>query len=156
VKIARVSANNRLRSFEVCAGATTYRLPWAALRLVPGPSNRIVACAPDPELGCEAFTYRLADGREDSVHLDAVLEYNRDPETLRVLLLHRLTVAARARLEASGLSHREVARRLATSASQFYRLLDPANTSKSLDAMLGLLHVLGCEVEVLVRERQRA
>lgn len=30
----------------------------------------------DPELGREAITYRLESGREGSVHIDAVLEYN--------------------------------------------------------------------------------
>jgi hypothetical protein len=33
----------------------------------------------DPELGREAFTFRLASGAEGSVPIDAVLEYNEDP-----------------------------------------------------------------------------
>jgi hypothetical protein len=49
----------------------------------------------DEDLGREGFTYRLADGREDTIHLDAVLEYNRDPSYLSDLLVHRLTVEAK-------------------------------------------------------------
>ncbi len=37
--------------------------------------------------------------------------------------------------------------------SQLYRLLDPTNSRKSVDRMLGLLRVLGCDVDVVVRLR---
>ena len=40
----------------------------------------------DPELAREAFTFVLASGKEGSVHIDHVLEYNNDPATLRDLL----------------------------------------------------------------------
>ncbi len=83
-----------------------------------------------------------------------MLEYNRDPGYLKDLLLHRLTVEARAAMAASGLSKRELIRALDTSASQLYRLLDPTNHSKSVGQMLSLLHLLGREVDVVVRSRQ--
>lgn len=110
---------------------------------------------PDPELGNEAFTYVLEGGEEDSVHLDAVLDYNRDPTYLKDLLLYRLTIEARQRVEASALSRREIIRRLGTSASQFYRLLDPANASKSVGQLVALLDILDCDVEVVARPRKR-
>jgi hypothetical protein len=81
------------------------------------------------------------------------LEYNQDPDHLRELLLYRLTLEARRRVEASELSRREMIRRLGTSASQFYRLLDPTNSTKSIGQLVRLLHVVGCEVDVVVRER---
>lgn len=40
-----------------------------------------------------------------------------------------------------------------TSPARFYRLLDTTNYRKSVDKMLSLLQVLGCEVEVIVREK---
>ncbi len=46
-------------------------------------------------------------------------------------------------------------RRLGTSASQLYRLLDPTNYKKSVDQMLALLLVLGCDVDVRARPRKR-
>jgi hypothetical protein len=51
----------------------------------------------------------------------------------------------------SGLSKRELVRRLGTSATQLYRLLDPTNYTKSVDQLLVLLRVLGKQVEVVVR-----
>jgi len=48
---------------------------------------------------------------------------------------------------------REVARRLGTSQTQLYRLLDPKNTTKSLRQVLALLHALGCAVEMRVKRR---
>ena len=101
----------------------------------------------------EGFTYRLADGAEDTIHIDAVLEYNRDPAYLNTLLLHRLTVEAQKAVESSDVSKRELIRLLGTSASQFYRLLDSTNTSKSVGQMLALLHLLGREVDVVVSPR---
>jgi hypothetical protein len=53
------------------------------------------------------------------------------------------------------LSRREIIRRLDTSATQLYRLLDPANTTKSLHRMVDLLHVLGCGVDIVVKDRPR-
>lgn len=98
----------------------------------------------------QGFTYRLADGTEDTVHLDAVLEYNQDPDYLSGLLLHRLTLEAQRAVDASELSKRELIRRLRTSASQFYRLLDPTNSTKSVGQMLALLHLVGQDVDVVV------
>jgi predicted XRE-type DNA-binding protein len=60
---------------------------------------------------------------------------------------------AQERLEQSPLSRREIIRRLGTSPAQFYRLLDSTNDRKSVDKMLMLLHVLGCEIDVMVRTR---
>ena len=57
---------------------------------------------------------------------------------------------ARDAVEESGLSKREMIRRLRTSPSQFYRLLDPTYYGKSAGQMLALLHILGLEVDVVV------
>lgn len=153
MKINSVRANNRRKVFEVGTQAGTYPLPYALLRVRPSADNRLVDVFPDDELGREGFTYRLEDGAEDSIHIDAVLEYNRDPAYLKDVLLHRLTVEARKAADASHLGKRELTRALGTSASQLYRLLDPTNRSKSVGQMLALLHILGREVEVLVTPR---
>lgn len=153
MKITAVEANNRKRAFEVQTDGATLSLPYARLRLQPTPENRIARVVPDPELGHEAFTYALEDGSEDSIHLDAVLEYNEDPDYLRDILLYKLTLEARKRTEESQLSKRELIRRLGTSASQFYRLLDPVNRSKSIGQLLALLHLLDCDVDLVIRKR---
>ena len=41
-------------------------------------------------------------------------------------------------------------RRLGTSAAQLYRLLDQTNYRKSVDQVLNLLHVLDCDVDLIV------
>jgi hypothetical protein len=109
----------------------------------------------DPELGREGFTYRLTSGQEGSVHIDDVLEYNEDPAYMAELTMYRLSQAARAKFEASGLSSREVARWLGTSPAQLYRLLDPTNYTKSLRQLFSLLYLLGCEVDIEVKDRPR-
>ena len=40
-----------------------------------------------------------------------------------------------------------------TSATQFYRLLDQTNYRKSVDQVLTLLHVLDCDVDVIVSDK---
>jgi hypothetical protein len=84
------------------------------------------------------------------VHVEQVLEYNQDPEYLKELLLYKLSVEAQKAVEDSGVSKRELARRLRTSPSQLYRLLDPTNSVKSVGQMLALLHLVGREVDVVV------
>ena len=116
--------------------------------------NRVVEVGPESEIGGEGFTYRLADGSEDTIHLDAVLEYNREPGYMKEVLLHRLTVEVLDALDESRVSVRELIRRLGTSPSQFYRLLDTTNTSKSVGQMVELLHLLGRDVDLVVRRRE--
>ena len=151
MKITGVEANNRKKAFEVRTRKGAYSLPYAKLRVRPARSNRVVEVGPDPELGNEAFTYRLDDGQEDTVHVDAVLEYNQDPAYLTEVLVHRLTVEAQRAVESSDLSKRELIRRLGTSASQFYRLLDPSYQGKSVGQLLALLHLVGRDVDVVER-----
>jgi predicted XRE-type DNA-binding protein len=67
-----------------------------------------------------------------------------------------MTVEAGKRITTAGLSRREIARRLGTSAPQLYRLLDPANSLKSINQLISLLHVLGCAVDLRVRRRRTA
>lgn len=148
MKIKRVTANHRKRAFEVETARGSYSFPFALLPLAPTAVNRVKEVHADQELDREGFTYVLEDGSENTVHLDAVLEYNVDPAHLNELLLYRLTVAARDAFEASGLGVRQVCRTLGTSPTQFYRLLDPTYYGKSAGQMLSLLHLLGVEVEV--------
>jgi hypothetical protein len=156
MKIKRVTANNRKKVFEVETTSEVYSFPYALLRIQPDGDNRVAEAFPDPDLGAEGFTYRLADGREDTIHLDSVLEYNRDPDYLKDLLLHRLTLEAQKAVDSTDLSKREIIRTLGTSASQFYRLLDPTNHTKSVGQMLALLHLLGREVDVVISPTRRA
>ncbi|WP_167815949.1 hypothetical protein [Methanocorpusculum sp. GPch4] len=149
--IVEVRANNRKRALEVQTEEGQFDLPYARLELKPSADDPIVSAWPDEETACEAFTYRLRSGKEETVHLDVVLEFNRHPGYLNDLLLHRLTVEAIHALDESDLSKRELTRRLGTSASQLYRLLDPTNTAKSIGQMLALLRILGREVDFVVR-----
>lgn len=153
MKIRRVTANNRRKAFEVVTARHTYRFPFAKLRLRPAPTNRIKQVSVDKELGSEAFTYALESGAEDTVHIDDVLNYNEDPGYMRDLLLYKLTVEAQARVKQSPLSRRELIRRLGTSATQFYRLLDQTNYRKSVDQLLSLLRILDCDVDFIIKKR---
>ena len=156
MKITSVRANNRKRVFEVVTRSGEWSFPYGKTDPSPTPADPIVELFIDPELAREGFTYVLASGAEGSVMMDHVLDYNEDPGYMRDLLLHNLTVEALKRLETTALSKREIIRRLGTSPAQFYRLLDTTNHRKSVDKMLALLQVLGCEVEVTVREKRSA
>lgn len=155
--IEGVEANNRKDAFEVVlSDGRTLSLPYARLENRPTQARRVAEVYSDPELGHQGFTYVLDDGTEESVPVDAVLDYNRDPGYVRDQLVYRLTLEAERRVESSGLSHREIIRRLGTSPTQFYRLLDSAYHGKTLDRLVELLTVVGCEVEIAVKEAERA
>ena len=150
MKIRSVAVNNRKRAFEVRVSNRTLPLPYAKTDPPPTRQDPVARSFVDKELAREAFTYVLESGNEGTVHVEQVLEYNQDPRHLRDQLLYKLTIEARRRVEASPLSRRELIRRLETSAAQFYRLLDQTNYRKSIDQMLTLLHVLDCDVDVVV------
>ena len=122
----------------------------------PSPADRVSEVFVDAELAREAFTYVLESGAEGSVHIDQVREYNADPEYLSEMVVYQLTVEAQKRVERSELSRRELIRRLGTSATQFYRLLDQKNTRKSIGQLIALLHILDCDVELRVKDRSVA
>jgi hypothetical protein len=157
VKIRRATVNNRKALVELTVrSGKVLPVPYAKLDPQPTPKNRIREIYVDKELGSEAVTYVLESGDEGSLHVDHALEYNQDPRYLADLLIHKLTVEARRRVEQSGLSRRELARRLSTSVPQLYRLLDPANTRKSLGQLVSLLHLLECDVRLVVHPRRAA
>lgn len=154
MKIKRVSRNNRKKAFEVATYGQNYLFPYAKLEIPPSRENPITRVYVDKELDNEAFTYELESGDEGTVHIDHILEYNRDPRYMRDLLLYKLTLAAQDRVKSSALSKRELIRRLGTSPAQFYRLLDQTNYKKSIDQLIALLHVLDCEVDLVIKKKR--
>ena len=151
MKIRSVKANNRRKAFEVRVAKNRFLFPFAQLEVEPTADDPIANVYVDRDLGSEGFTYVLKSGREGTVHGEEVLEYNQDPDHLRDLLLYRLTLEAQKRITATRLAKREIIRRLGTSPTQLYRLLDQTNYRKSVDQMLRLLQVLDCEVQLVVR-----
>jgi hypothetical protein len=153
VKIREVRVNGRRKAFEIRTASRRLLLPFTKAEPQPSAGDPVVRAFVDRELGGEGFGFVLRSGREGSVHVEQVLEYNRDPGYLRESLLYNLTLEAQKRVAASPLSRRELIRRLGTSASQFYRLLDQTNYRKSIDQLLSLLQVLDCEVRLVVRSK---
>ena len=154
MKILSIAADNRRKAFVLRTRKGSYEFPYARLQLPPSPADRLAEVHVDDELGQEAFTYTLESGREGTVHVDQVLDYNRDAGYLADLLLYKLTLEAEKRFQGSGIGVRQLARRLGTSPSQIYRLLDPTHYKKSVRQMLALLHALDCEVDLVVRDRK--
>ena len=153
MKIHSVAQNNRKKTFQIKTSKRTLQLPYSKVDPRPSISDPISKVFVDQELGREGFTYVLASGKEGTVHSEQVLEYNQDPNYLRDALLYKLTIEVQKRVAASPISQREMIRRLGTSATQFYRLLDQTNYRKSVDQLLSLLHVLDCDVDLQVRTR---
>jgi len=147
LKIKFVTVNNRKKAIEIETSKDKFSLPFSRLELRPSAKNKIAQIFVDKELGSRAVTYLMTSGKEASVHLDAFLDYNKDPDFVRAAALYQRTIAAMELMSKSSLSKHEVVRRLKTSPSQLARLLDPANKSKSVDEMLRLMSVLGYRVE---------
>jgi len=157
MKIRSVEINNRRKEFIVhnYSGAQ-FTFPYSRSDPHPDSKNRIEEVFVDKELANEAITYVLQSGDEGSIHIEQVLEYNEDPAYLAELLTCKLTLEAKQRIESSGLSRRQIAKRLNTSLPQLYRLLDPANTRKSMNQLVTLLHVLNCNVDMVVKKKDAA
>lgn len=154
-KIRKIETNNRKGEFRIVTySGDSYVFPYVKADPQPDSNDKVADVVADRELANEAFTYTLESGDEGTVHLDQVLEYNEDPTYLRDLLIHQMTVEVTERVGQSGLSRRELARRLKTSLPQLYRLLDTANTTKSMNQLVALLQILDCNVELVVTDRE--
>lgn len=153
MKIRSVMWNNRKKTFQVKSSKGTMWLPYSKIEVRPSSNDSVARVFIDKELGSEGFSYVLTSGKEGTVHSEQVLEYNQDPSLLRDALLYKLTIEAQKRIKKSPLSTREIIRRLRTSATQLYRLLDQTNYRKSVDQLLSLLHVLDCDVDLLVKSK---
>jgi hypothetical protein len=153
VKIRSVIPVARRRAFSIRTSRGSFEFPWSELDVVPSAADPVALAFPDPELGREGFTYRLASGAEGTVHVDHVLRFVRDPDYQRRELLYALTNEAIDALAASGRTKRSLARQLGTSLAQLARLLDRTNGTKSVDQMIRLLAAMGRSVELRVRLR---
>jgi len=153
MKVRSVRLDNRRQAFAVRTASRRLFLPFATTHPKPAAADPVVRAFVDKEIGAEGFSYVLRSGREGTVHVEQVLEYNKDPDHLRDGLLYALTLEAQKRVAASPLSRRELIRRLDTSATQFYRLLDQTNYRKSLDQLVSLLQILDCDVRLVVRSK---
>ena len=153
MKIKSVSFNNKRKDFEVRASSKMYVFPYVKADPRPTSDDQVARAYVDKELGGDGFTYKLQSGKTGTVHVEQVLEYNRDPNYLRDVMLYKLTLEAQRRIAQSPLSKREIVRRLGTSATQLYRLLDQTNYKKSVDQLVSLLQLLECDVELVVRKK---
>jgi hypothetical protein len=153
MKIKSVKFNNKRKDFDVRAFGRTYSFPYVKAKPGPTSDDQVARVYVDKELGGEGFCYELQSGNTGTVHMEQVLAYNRDPHYLRDLMLYKLTIEAQRRIADSPLSKREIIRRLGTSATQLYRLLDQTNYRKSLDQLVALLQLLECDVDLVVRKK---
>jgi len=153
MKIRSVKLNNKKKTFEVRTGSKSYSFPYAKAEPTPRAEDLVTRVNVDKDLGGEGFEYEMSSGKKGTVHLEQVLEYNQDPNYLRDLLLYKLTLETQKRVAESPLAKREIVRRLGTSATQLYRLLDQTNYNKSVDQLVSLLQVLDCEVDLVVRAK---
>ncbi|MDN5871744.1 MAG: hypothetical protein L0H73_13610 [Nitrococcus sp.] len=154
MKIRNVVANNRKNEFTIVTrSGAEYPFPYSKADVRPSAKDPIDELFVDKELGNEAFTYFLKSGNQRSIHIEQVLEYNQDPRYFADLLTYKLSVEAKEGLESSALSRRQIAKRLNTSVPQLYRLLDPANTRKSMKQLVALLHILDRNVDLVVKRR---
>lgn len=154
--IRSVTVNNRRQCFEIETRKGAFTFPFVKLDIIPSRTNRVKDVYVDRELGNEAITYRLESGEEDSVHLDDFLNYNKDPDFMRDTTLYKLTLKAGKLLQESKLPKRELARRLATSPAQVYRLLDPTNYRKTIDQMVRLLACLDYKLDFVIEKGRRS
>lgn len=156
MKIRKVRVNAYKKAFEIETSRRNYSLPFTKCELIPSEKNRVTKVFVDPELAREGITYVLESGKENSLMLDAFLDYNRDPEYMRKILLYKLTSEALELIQKSGVSKRELARRLHTSPAQLYRLLDTTNYTKTVDNMVRLIAVLGMELDFRIFSSKKA
>jgi hypothetical protein len=153
MKIRSAKFNNKKKVFEVKTATKSYSFPYVKATPTPRAEDPVTRVTVDKEIGGEGISFELVSGKAGTVHIEQILEYNQDPNYLRDLLLYKLTLEAQKRVAESSLAKREIVRRLGTSATQLYRLLDQTNYEKSVDQLVSLLQVVDCDVDLVVRAK---
>jgi len=157
MKIRSVKSNYRKHEFSVVTySGAEFSYPYSKADPKPSADNRVENVFVDKEFGKEAFTFVLESGDEGTVHIEQVLEYSEDPKYLADLLTYKLSLEAKKCVDDSELSRRQMAKQLKTSVPQLYRLLDPSNANKSMSQLVALLHILNCDVDLVVKKRAAA
>jgi hypothetical protein len=64
------------------------------------------------------------------------------------MLLFKMTLEAQSRMKKLTVSKREIVRRMGTTPTQFYRLMDQTNTHKTIDQRVKFLADLDYSVEI--------
>src|SRR3972149_4214893 len=118
MKIRAVRFNNKRKGFEVGASGKAYAFPYVKATPSPTSEDPVTQAYVDKEIDGEGFTYEVQSGKLETVHVEQILEYNRDPNYMRDLMLYKLTVEAQRRVACIPLSKWRTFRRLGTSATQ--------------------------------------
>lgn len=153
MKIKRVLLNNRKKVFLIETQKEKFEFPFSKLKLKPSKSSFINKVYVDKELNQEAITYTLSSGEEDSIHLDNILEYNKDSDAMRKIFLYKLTMQSQRLIKQRKISIREISRTLKTSPTQVYRLLDQTFYGKTIDQMLRLLDLFDCSIDITFHKK---
>ena len=81
--------------------------------------------------------------------------FNRFEEVQARALKRALAEQIEESMQAAKLTKLDMARRMATSRSQFDRVLDPTNTSVQLDTLIKAASALGKEIEIKIKRAHR-
>ena len=68
-----------MKNFQDALSGNKYVFPYVKARPSPTSEDPVTRVHVDKELGGEGFTYELQSGNTGTVHVEQVLEYNRDP-----------------------------------------------------------------------------
>ena len=93
-------------------------IPYVKLNVPPSTSDPVVRTFVDRSQGRDEFRYVLKSGRQGTVDVDTIWDYNDPPVALRDRLLNKLTRDAQRLMRSTPLSVREISRRLSTSPAQ--------------------------------------
>ena len=145
-------SNSRARVLVLQFDGRKLNYPFALLNPRPSLWDYLVRSYKD-ESHDQAIGYELKSGKRGILTLDQLRSYFREPSNLKQQVLLELTFAAMEGLDETELSGHQIVRRLHTSASQLYRIMDPHTLHKSVDGLLALLEVLGYNVEVTTRPK---
>lgn len=141
-KFKKVLLDNKKKVFHLeYTSGLRIECPYSAL----GIHNLVMEAAPDVESGRHSFYFILNNGKKNYVPFDQPLHIAQHPEYVKQQTLYEMTKQLNKLIGQSGISKRELARRLSTSLSQLSRLLDTTNYKKELSRLIELAALLNFE-----------
>jgi hypothetical protein len=141
-KFKKVEFDNKKRLFHLeYTSGLKLDCPYFSLHI----KGKVIDAGPDVEVGGHSFYFTLENGKTDYVPFDQPLHIVQNPEYAKEQTLYQMTKQLNEFIKNSGISKRELARRLNTSLSQLARLLDTANYKKEMSRLVEIGAILNYE-----------
>lgn len=148
-KIKNIRFSNRTKEIEVeYTSKKKYSVHYGQL----GIQKNILKVWIDQETKGKSVGFEFEDGTTDYMPYDQPLALNNDPDYLLQDQIEHLVLELNETIKKKGISKKYIAKKLATSENQIFRLLNPSILNKNLEQLYQIAFILNLQIEIQLKD----